>query len=254
MAAMNLRRLRRRLRGRPARLVIYAVPGVVLLVVIGWEVAHRPARPAPTTPIAIAPSPATVTVPTVSPALDPGGAITLRWPRGRPLRVLFVGDSITQGRIATSPANDYVSRVTTALEHHGSVTPTVNWKSGSPVEYWMRQPFPTDLDLAIVEVGTNEKSVPEPKFAADYLALVAKIHKASPRAKMVCLSMWRPDQTIGAFAELNKDILYGCDGAFADLTEAAHEPANISPVDKFHPNDAGHAAIARAVLELIHVR
>lgn len=241
-----MRRRRKKSDVAAVAVVVAAAAGIAAVLVI--NPGQHAATPVPFQPVA-AP---TVSVPPV-PNENAGAPITLRWPDGRPLRVLFVGDSITQGRITSDPSRDYVSLVTGALERHGPISPTVDWKSGSPVEYWMRQTFP-DVDLAIVELGTNEKSVPIQQFAGDYVHLMRTIHRDAPNAKIVCLSMWRPDQTINAFADLNKSILYGCTGAYADLTAAAHVKANISTQDHFHPDDAGHAAIARDVLEMIHVR
>lgn len=174
----------------------------------------------------------------------------LHWPTGRPLRVLFVGDSITYGRLATSPAQDFVSLVTTGLDQHGPVSRKVEAVSGVTVGYFKNRVFPAAQDLEIVELGTNIRAEPVPGFAADYKKLMVSVRRRSPHALVICLSPWRPDRTVAMIAPYTDAVRSQCDGTFVNINGLAHHPALIG-ADHFHPNNAGHAAIAKVVLAAI---
>lgn len=180
-----------------------------------------------------------------------GGPVRVKWPAGRPLRVLFVGDSITQGRLATSTSRDYVSLVSAALERHGPIDVTDDWHSGAPVEYWMGADFP-DVDLTIVELGANLHAQKVAAFRTDYGRLMADIVAAAPHTQMACFSLWRPNIRPDEFTGYDDAIRNQCRGAYVDVRAIMSSARNIG-ADGFHPNDAGHAAIARAILTMLRL-
>jgi lysophospholipase L1-like esterase len=121
-------------------------------------------------------------------------------------------------------------------------------------------------DVVVVEAGTNDflDQTPRRRFAAAYRVLLAQVTAASPGARLVCLTMWipnaapgRPPAKIGA-AFYNASIRRACRaGAVANISPLfdaqpplrgpAGRPTFLGPGDDFHPNSAGHAAIARAI-------
>lgn len=178
---------------------------------------------------------------------------TLHWPVGRPLRALFVGDSIAYGRLATTPNQGFVALVTAGLRQHGEVTTTIRAVSAVTVGYFKNNVFPAGQDLVIVELGTNIRAQPVTGFTADYKTLMATVLRRSPKAQIVCLSPWRPDRTITEIAPYSNAVRAQCRGLYVNINGLAHHPALVG-ADGFHPNDVGHAAIAKAVLGAIHVR
>jgi lysophospholipase L1-like esterase len=107
--------------------------------------------------------------------------------------------------------------------------------------------LPSGGDVAVVEAGTNDfiSQTPRTQFAADYKALLAKV----VARKVVCLTTWAPKDAVSGLkipaSFYDATIKQVCDDV-VDLTPIANDPA-LRAGDGFHPNSAGHAAIARAI-------
>lgn len=202
----------------------------------------------------------------VNPA--PGEHLSIVWPTGHPLRLLFVGDSLTVGKYALQRDTTFPARVTAALRVHGRVNESVRAKSGVTASYWASRPLPA-ADLVVVELGTNDFSAhltPPAAFARDYSRLVANIRDRSPHARLLCLSLWRSShygydgQTLPTY---NTIVAHECrGGAFVWISalydakgtrQPAGEPSFLGKTDGFHPTDTGHRGIARAIEQTLGV-
>jgi acyl-CoA thioesterase-1 len=198
----------------------------------------------------------------------PGVSFPVSRPAGRPLRVLFVGDSLTLGKYAVRQGDAYPALVTVALRTGGRVTESVRARTGVTASYWASRPLPA-ADLVVIELGTNDFSahLTAPAFKRDYTRLVANVRAGSPRAQLLCLSLWRSSH-YGYEGEslltYNKIVADGCQGgAFVWISalydgKGARQPAGMATFlgrsDSFHPTDIGHRGIANAIEQTLRLR
>ena len=161
-------------------------------------------------------------------------------------RLVVVGDSLAAGRIADSPDEAFPQLVAKAT----NAEPQVLGIPGATTAQLAAQPVPGPGDVVVVEAGTNDviNRTTRAQFAADYRALLAKVTAASPGAKLVCLSVWIPqDAGLPAASSYDATIRRECqDGTVVNVSSLADDPA-LRAGDGFHPNSAGHAAIAKAI-------
>lgn len=201
----------------------------------------------------------------VSPAsaggVAPDAPVVVSAPADRPLQVLFAGDSITDGAFALDPGQDaFPALVEDRLAQHVPVTVQ---KIGH-IGYTTAMVLPAvagagQADVIVVELGTNDAfDVTLETFRSDYPALLDALRAQSPDAALVCAGAWHGS---GLAREMDEVIAAECrdhGGRYAGLDALFEDPANHgpdgtlrldgTPIDWFHPNDAGHAGIAEAVL------
>jgi acyl-CoA thioesterase I len=169
-------------------------------------------------------------------------------------RLVVVGDSLAAGRFADTQDEAFPQRLAAATRSRLELVGV----PGATTAELAAQPVPAGGDVVVLEAGTNDflKHTPRRRFADDYRALVAKATAASPGARLVCLTTWIPrDAPARSFYDAT--IRRACAaGAVADISplygrRTMHGPAGrptfAGPGDVFHPNSAGHAAIARLV-------
>lgn len=192
-------------------------------------------------------------------AASTGNTVTVTWPTDRPLNVLYVGDSITDGGAVTDWHNKFQLLTLAWLQEHGDAAAILRGKGGVRVAYWAVRKMPTDVDLAVVELGTNDLykvNAPTPAqlaaFDTSYRRLISSIRTQSPAAKIVCLSVWHPLGQPGSPVPYNTTIKRDCPGAYVPVTDLGQSKSRIAS-DAFHPNDAGHQAISARVEHAIHV-
>jgi lysophospholipase L1-like esterase len=189
-------------------------------------------------------------------------------PHGHTLRLLFVGDSLRAGFFAARKSLSYPELVAKHLrrEHH-KVAVLDATKIATTGDGFRRvasiKAVPSSADLAVVELGTNDVvKTPLSNFRRDYRHLLSLIRRTSPAARLLCLSVWQGGQSVDPErSPYNAVIASECrTGVYVNITDLAlnrgyHGPANRRTFvqtqlsDTFHPNDAGHAAIAAAILE-----
>jgi len=171
-------------------------------------------------------------------------------------RLVVVGDSLAFGRFADTRADAFPQRVAAATH----ATLEVLAAPGVTSAQLGAQDIPGGGEVVVVEAGTNDflLQTPRRRFADDYRALLAKVKAASPGAKLVCLTTWTPKDLPPAkipASFYDATIRRQC-GAVADLSAIASRPGmrgpegrptDFGPGDAFHPNSAGHAAIARLI-------
>lgn len=179
---------------------------------------------------------------------------------GTPLRVLFAGDSLTGSYFASSTEAGFRSRVATAL---GPVELTTAELADQTLTTVSRiVDVPTDLDLAVVELGTNDVGTKTPfgQFTNQYRELLAKITSTSPGAALICAGTWQ-DAGEGYDVVIEAECL-AAGGRYVPLVHIFEANGTRGPAgtetpfgvsDTFHPNDSGHQQIADAILAALAV-
>ena len=174
-------------------------------------------------------------------------------------RVLFLGDFITWGYAATDASHAYAVQVTT---HLGGMRIGYDGEFGSTVERARQMletyPLPTTANVIVIELGTRDTES-SAAFRFAYFTIMAALLHADPGAHVICLSPWQ-DPTVGnqpGYWSAIQEACHAVGGVSVSLyslflTSRYRGPAGIATYrglsDWYHPNDAGHAAIAQAVL------
>jgi lysophospholipase L1-like esterase len=181
---------------------------------------------------------------------------------GADARLVVVGDSLAAGRFAGTQDEAFPQAVAAAMRARLELFAV----PGATTAQLAAQAVPGSGDAVIVEAGTNDflYQTPRRRFADDYRALVAKLAAASPRARLVCLTTWIPKDAAARPAARIPASFYDATirracagGAAADVSPLvdarpatrgpAGRPTFLGPGDAFHPNSAGHAAIAHLI-------
>ena len=178
-------------------------------------------------------------------------------------RVLFAGDSISVGRDAHLLPESFRAITSRHLKAAGTESITTIAKSGAKLNYIAHsKSLPKDLDLAIIELGTNDAGgkTPTDTFRKEYQNYLKRIRSVSPSVHFVCLGVWyRPETQIAQ--DLDTVIQQTCEansGTFVSLSDLYSNAKNRGPrgmqtwkgkSDLFHPNTAGHLAIANRLLQ-----
>lgn len=228
---------------------------VVAVTAMVGTLVYSATRPAPSSNVVSNP-------PELPSPLD--GKLVLTPPANGPLVVSFYGDSITDGYYASTPANTYRAKL---ISHLNTITPTVDsgiWIPGARVEkVAVRAPeMSPRTGLIVVQLGTNDANSPRTpisQFDRQYTLFLTSL-RASSNAPMVCFGTWLGTD-FGR--ELDGEIMRACEahgGSFISLAGTynnmdVHGPAGRRSVggtsDVFHPNDLGHAEIAKRVLRTL---
>lgn len=204
------------------------------------------------------PSPSMTPTPSPTPSTSTSGLLRIPRDAKGNARVLVTGDSLAAGFFASTEAQGFSSLVTGAL---GRVTPTTVSRAHQTLSTVAGvTEVPPDLDLAVIELGTNDVGIPTPlaDFEAQYGDLLGRIRTSSPDAALVCLGTWTADgaaydETIARVCAANAGRYVSLAGLFAlpELHGPGGRDTFAGPGDDFHPNDAGHRAIADAVLAVL---
>ncbi|MCS4275349.1 lysophospholipase L1-like esterase [Mycetocola sp. BIGb0189] len=175
-----------------------------------------------------------------------------------PPRVLFVGDSLTDGFFATDQESGFKSVVLSSLIE---VEPTETALAHQTLTTVSRiLDVPERLDLAVVELGTNDvgEKTDLVSFEQQYNSLLGRIRETSDDALLICMGTWT---TWGD--SYDKVIEKSCgrsNGTYIDLSKIMSKDGTRGPVgdstfvgprDDFHPNDLGHQLIAEKTTEVI---
>lgn len=194
--------------------------------------------------------------------IEDDGRLTLTVPDGQILHVAVVGDTLADGYYATTEGLGYRALVLDELPVAVEEAPVLDIGDRVPADTPVGL-IPSTTDLVVLEVGTHDAFVtPVEEFGSHYEDLVAVITEESPNAEIVCLGVWG-----NADAARTMDPLIGAacreaGGAFVPLFDLFDDPELRGPAgtatflgdsDDFHPNDAGHRAIADRVLDRLKV-
>ena len=197
---------------------------------------------------------------------------------GRPVHIVALGDSLAFGTGASAPRNGFIFQAyLRVLERRpgsriddyaipGSVAADV-------LRVQVARLAHARADAVVICVGGNDvvhRNVPA-AFAATYARLIARVRALQPRAAIVCCGV--PDVGLSPlFTGADHDEVAGLSrtddaavravarrfgASYADLytaTTRSHGSVNrFLSDDRFHPSDAGHAALA-AVLAPVLLR
>jgi lysophospholipase L1-like esterase len=180
-------------------------------------------------------------------------------PQASPRPILFVGDSLTVGYYASSASNTYPAIVSAQLGRPGVLVATGGVTAS---HYAARTSYPKAA-VVVVELGTNdfEHQTPIDAFDQAYEDVIAHVRAANPQARLVCVAVWNGSYSNAAWtpsATYDAKIRGDCTGGkVANVAGAFDIASNRGPEgtstafgqrDQFHPNDAGHQAIATSVL------
>jgi acyl-CoA thioesterase I len=183
-----------------------------------------------------------------------------------PLRVLFVGASVTQGWFASSRDHAYPALVVKGLAGERHVRVRTMARPGATSEEAADWNVAVPSDVVVVQIATNDfvRDVPVDVFAATYAELLDRVRAASPRADLVCLGAWLDPSSVNHLGAMAVDydvaVRTACGaegGHYVDVSAAyldvrnhgpAGRPTYQGPGDLFHPNDRGHAELASLVL------
>jgi acyl-CoA thioesterase I len=177
-------------------------------------------------------------------------------------QLVVVGDSLAAGRFAATRDEAFPQEVAAGMHARLELLAA----PGVTTAGLAAQTAPGGADVVVVEAGTNDFlfQTPRRRFADDYRALLAKVEAASPGARLVCLTTWVPQEAADQPAAKIPASFYDATirracaaGAVADVSPIpdARPPTRgpagrstfLGPGDTFHPNSAGHAAIARLI-------
>lgn len=229
--------------------LVLLVAASVVLLGGGKRDVHAPAALGVSTGVHPTPVPPTPTPrPSPTPTPTPPTYATM----------LSIGDSLAGGYYASTWSHAYAAIVAASLPSHLLTPPVYYGHSAVDALGAMRQYPPPPADLAIIELGTNDQEDPS-TFAQDLAAVLALLKQANPRITLVCLGPWRPS-TDAAYDAIVQQQCVRAGGHFVDLfplfgVASYHGPNGrptwLGPGDWFHPNDAGHAAIAHAILRVL---
>ncbi len=188
---------------------------------------------------------------------------------GGPLRMSFVGASVTRGWYVTSIRDAYPAVAAHIIvgEHGRPVDWNVTALPGAPTARALSWSFPTDQDLIVVDIVTNDflYGTPLSMYETEYTELLQKLRRGSPRAGFVCLGDWGPigavdeaGQTAYSFDQIVAATCNAFNGVYVPINQLYDVPGTRGPLghpsivgparNLFHPNDYGDELIAEAVV------
>mgnify|MGYP002682149522 FL=1 len=195
--------------------------------------------------------------------------------RARPVyrRVWFIGDSLTAGYDADSGQQSFASHATAALRsvRGGTAASVLNVNTcGGTVADGTRQAM-AELsflpDIVVLQFGENDGPYGA-GFAAGYARLIGQLWREGRRPLVAAFSVWNP-HTDADYSRMSADIerlAREAGGVFVSLDQASGDAGNREAgrdvswlndaghtlSDSFHPNSAGHAAMAAALAAALH--
>jgi hypothetical protein len=186
-----------------------------------------------------------------------------------PLRIVYVGGSLTQGWYVTSPADSYpaIASRTIAQLRDRRVEWQVVARPGAGVAAIRTWQFPSNQDLVVVDGVTNDflSGTPLPRFERDYLALLWELRADSPRGAFVCLGGWEQQGNTNqahilgdAYDEVVQRACAEFHGLYVPLAQdfvapgthaSRGDPSIVGPArDTLYPNDYGNQLISLSLV------
>lgn len=220
------------------------------LALVLYTLLHKPSLPvsaglATSTQMTMQPSQAPSVSPT--PSATAGAA--------RPVAV-FLGDSYASGTGASRPSKRWVDLV--SLDK-GWVEKNVSQDSssysseagGTSYRARMAAVAATGAQIVVVSGGRNDVNVDPAQLRADARATFVGIQTALPKARIFVVSpTWGNDPAPQGLTNVISIVMAEAMRAgvtYLDIGEPMFGDSSMMAVDGWHPNDAGHAAIAKAV-------
>jgi acyl-CoA thioesterase I len=233
----------------PSGVALIIVAPLTLILVV-FTLSHAPALPVTTTvPMG---DQATIKLP-VRPSPKRSASAT-----HRPLLVAFLGDSYAFGHGASKPSKRWANLVSVNKgwsEANLSQEATNYSTAGEPglTSYRARLSavVATGAQIVVVSGGRGDVGVGSAQFRSDVRSTFAAIHAGLPHARLIVVSpTWGNDPApalLVAQISIVKDEASRAGATYLDIGEPLFGHFSMMDVDGWHPNDAGHAAIAAAV-------
>lgn len=203
-----------------------------------------------------------------SPASTPSTPVTPITPgtldgASPPYRVLFVGDSLAEGYYASRLGADFVEQLLTGWRARGDVMDIRASRSGWRTWRISRlvESVSGGLDLAVLEAGANDVGHTSPReFKRDYRLLLERVEAGSSHVTVLCLGPWGAPRRAAPYNRVVRSLCDRPGMGYAPLSDLYAERGTRGPAgtrtflgkrDAYHPNNTGHAAIARRVRQLL---
>ena len=220
------------------------------LALVLYTLLHKPSLPvsaglAMSTQMTMQPSQAPSVSPT--PSATAGAA--------RPVAV-FLGDSYASGTGASRPSKRWVDLVSLDkgwVEKNLSQDSSSYSSEAGGTSYRARMAAiaATGAQIVVVSGGRNDVKVDPAQLRADVRATFVGIHAALPKARIFVVSpTWGNDPAPQGLTNVISIVMAEAMRAgvtYLDIGEPMFGQSSMMAVDGWHPNDAGHAAIAKAV-------
>jgi len=181
-------------------------------------------------------------------------------------KVVAIGDSYSAGTGASSPSLGWVSIMSrtrdwnvTNLARGGTgyvSSVQVNAQNACGLDYCPSYPemiadaVKISPQVVVVAGGRNDAKVQPSDEAAAIHDFYSQLHAALPQATIVALNPWWDDAGAPASLELMKaavaDAAAAAGGKFVDSGQPLDGKPELLTTDSVHPNDKGHAALAKA--------
>ncbi|WP_213814542.1 SGNH/GDSL hydrolase family protein [Glaciihabitans sp. dw_435] len=183
----------------------------------------------------------------------------------QPLKVLFVGGSLTGSVSASVDSKGFRSTMVRELRKTGAVTSAKSlYSTDSDTAVAGIADAGADQDIAVVELDPDDVGASSiDAFTSDYKALLSAVVATSPGINFVCAGVRQAPETgdqYDAVIARECEAQGGVFRALSDLrsVEANRGPAGVTGVvggtrDDVHPNDTGYAAIAARLLQAIDI-
>lgn len=172
---------------------------------------------------------------------------------------MFLGDSLAAGYFATTRESGFSATVLAELRQvRADLESVTASKAGGTVRVGSVLDLPANVDVAVIELGTNDSLKTDPAtFARRYAGLLRRIRAESPDAHLVCLGVWRRTWRAWPYDAVIATAARRNGGEFVRLSDLYRDSRTRGPAgrvvetgttDNFHPNDHGHALIALRLL------
>ena len=227
--------------------LVIVAPLTVILVAV--TLLHKPPPPVS----AVVPMGSQTTIQPAQPSPTPSASATTR-----PKLVAFLGDSYAFGYGASKPSKRWVNLVSLNegwSEANLSQEATNYSTAGEPAFTSYRARLgavvATGAQIVVVSGGRNDVGVGAAQFREDVRATFAGIRAGLPKARLIVVSpTWGNDpapEPMTALISIVKAEAKRAGATYLDIGEPMFGHSSMMDVDGWHPNDAGHAAIAAAV-------
>lgn len=178
--------------------------------------------------------------------------------------VVFLGDSVTEGTTATSPAKRWTALVAAELgqkEVNLGHARTGYLRQG-PADSCGSQPCPSFSEsieavvaakpsTVVVTGGGNDTALPADDVAAAVSATLTALRKALPEARIYVVNPWwdlrEVPETLAPLTAAVKAAAQDADVVHLDTKQPLVGQPDLMVEGGTNPNDAGHAALAKAV-------
>lgn len=226
---------------------------VLTLVLVGFSLRSRGTTPVPSDARPTATSASVSPSPTPTVATGP---------------VVFLGDSVAEGKSATAPAKRWTAIVARELglkevnlghARTGYLRVGPEGSCGDAACPNFKDSVAAVVAAApstvIVTGGGNDTGLPGDEVAAAVTATLSGLKKALPAAKIYVVNPWwdlRPQpETLDDLTATVATSAAAIDAVYVDTKQPLVDKPELMVASGTNPNDAGHAALAKAVIDAI---